>query len=112
LAGRVREAGEGQLRTEAVRCLLWVAAALTAAALFWRGPNGRWPATLLTLEVLVVGLLARVVRSPAFSLAIPALVVILAVRVLAADDGLARHAAGTLLRLPLLSAIGALWARR
>jgi Predicted membrane protein (DUF2339) len=107
LAGRVREAGEGQLRTEAVRSLLWVAAALTAAALFWREPKGLWPATLLTLEVLVVGLLARVVRSPAFSLAIPALVVILAVRVLAADDGLARNAAGTLLSLPLLSRIGA-----
>jgi hypothetical protein len=50
---------------------------------------------------------ARVVRSPAFSLAIPALVVILAVRVLAADDTLAKNAADTLLSWPLLSRIGA-----
>jgi len=107
LAGRVRESREGYLRTEAVRSLLWVAAALTAAALCWREPKGLWPAVLLTLEVLTVGFLARLVRSPAFSLAIPALVVILAVRVLAADDGIAQHAAGTLLSWPLLSRIGA-----
>lgn len=107
LAGRARETSEGYLRTEAIRSLLWVAAALTAAALLWREPKGLWPATLLTLEVLVVGLLARVVRSPAFSLAIPALVVILAVRVLAADDALAQNAADTLLSWPLLSRIGA-----
>ena len=107
LAGRVRETGEGYLRTEAIRSLLWVAAALTAAALFWREPKGLWPATLLTLEVLAVGFLARLLRSPAFSLAIPALVVILAVRVLAADDGIAQNAAGTLLSWPLLSRIGA-----
>src|SRR4030095_9752248 len=49
LAGRVREAGEGQLRTEAVRCLLWVAAALTAAGPFWREPDGLRPAPMLTL---------------------------------------------------------------
>jgi uncharacterized membrane protein len=107
LAGRVRESREAYLRTEAVRSLLWVAAALTAAALCWREPKGLWPAALLTLEVLTVGFLARLVRSPAFSLAIPALVVILAVRVLAADDGIAQNAAGTLLSWPLLSRIGA-----
>jgi uncharacterized membrane protein len=107
LAGRVRETREGYLRTEAIRSLLWVAAALTAAALFWREPQGLWPATLLTLEVLTVGFLARLLPSPAFSLAIPALVVILAVRVLAADDGIAQSAAGTLLSWPLLSRIGA-----
>ncbi|HEY7205069.1 MAG TPA: DUF2339 domain-containing protein [Methylomirabilota bacterium] len=107
LAGRARGTGQSYLRTEAIRSLLWVAAALTAAALFWREPKGLWPATLLTLEVLVVGLLARFVRSPAFGLAVPALVVVLAVRVLAADDGLARSAAGALLSWPLLSRIGA-----
>jgi uncharacterized membrane protein len=107
LAGRARQIGAGVLRTEAIRSVLWVAAALTAAALFWREPSGLWPATLLTLELLAVGCLVRVVRSEAFGLAIPALVVILAVRVLVADDGLARAAAGTLLSLPLLSRIGA-----
>jgi hypothetical protein len=107
LAGRARETGDGYLRTEAIRSLLWVAAALTAAALFWREPKGLWPATLLTLEVLAVGFLARLLRSPAFSLAIPALVVILAVRVLAADDGVAQSSAGALLSWPLLSRIGA-----
>jgi uncharacterized membrane protein len=77
------------------------------AALFWREPSGLWPATLLTLELLAAGCLVRVVRSEAFGLAIPALVVILAVRVLVADDSLARAAAGTLVSLPLLSRIGA-----
>ena len=107
LAGRARAAAREYLRTEAMRSLLWVAAALTAAALLWREPRGLWPATLLTVEVLVVGYLARLVRSQAFAAAIPALVVILAVRVLAADDGLARSGAGTLLSWPLLSRVGA-----
>jgi uncharacterized membrane protein len=107
VAGRLRQVGADLLRTETVRSILWVAAALTAAALFWREPSGLWPATLLTLEVLVIGCLARLVRSQAFALAIPALVVILAVRVLVADDGLARSAAGSLLSLPLLSRVGA-----
>ncbi|HEY7041047.1 MAG TPA: DUF2339 domain-containing protein [Methylomirabilota bacterium] len=106
-AGRAREPGDSVLSTESIRSVLWVGAALTAAALFWREPSGLWPATLLTLEVLVAGCLVRVVRSEAFGLAIPALVVILAVRVLVADDGLARSAAGTLLSSPLLSRIGA-----
>ena len=107
LVGRAREVGREYLRTESMRSLLWVAAALTAAALLWREPRGLWPATLLTAEVLVVGYLARHVRSQAFAVAIPALVVILVVRVLAADDGLARSAAGTLLSGPLWSRIGA-----
>ena len=107
LGGRARENGQGYLRTEAIRSLLWVAATLTAAVLLWREPRGLSPATLLTLEVLVVGLLARVVRSRAFSLAIPALTAILAARVLGADDGLAQAAAGTLLSWPLLSRVGA-----
>ncbi|HEU4439634.1 MAG TPA: DUF2339 domain-containing protein [Methylomirabilota bacterium] len=105
--GRAREVGQPYLRTEAIRSLLWVAATLTAAGLFWREPRGLWPATLLTVEVLVVGYLARLVRSQAFAAAIPALVIILVARVLAADDGLARSAAGTLLSWPLLSRVGA-----
>jgi uncharacterized membrane protein len=103
LGGRAREDSVGRLRAESTRSVLWVAAVLTAAALFWREPKGLWPATLLTLEVLLIGYLARRIRSQAFGLAIPALVVILAVRIFVADDGLARNAAGSLVSLPLLS---------
>jgi uncharacterized membrane protein len=90
-----------------VRAVLWVAAVATLAVLLWREPSGLWPATLLTLELLVVGLLARGSRSPAFPVAIPLMAALLACRVLLADDDLARRAAGSLVSLPLLSRIGA-----
>jgi len=64
-------------------------------------------ATLLTFEIVVVAWLGRGSTSPAFVVAIPFLAVVLILRVLLADDNLARAAAGSLLNLPLLSRVGA-----
>jgi uncharacterized membrane protein len=107
LAGRTREPWAGRLSPEMARATLWVAAVLTLAVLLWREPTGLWPATLLTLELLAVGGLARVSTSPAFVAAVPLLGAILAVRVLGVDDGLARSAADTLVNRPLVSRVGA-----
>jgi uncharacterized membrane protein len=90
-----------------LRAVLWVASVVTLAVLFWREPTGLWPATLLTLELVVLGWLARGSTSPAFPLAIPLLSLVLTLRVLLADDELARAAAGSLLSLPLVSRAGA-----
>jgi uncharacterized membrane protein len=107
LAGRAAVDRLDHPQPALVRATLWVAAAGTLAVLLWREPPGLWPATLLTLELLVLGLLARESRSPAFPVAVPLLTVILACRVLLADDDLARRAAGSLVSLPLLSRVGA-----
>jgi hypothetical protein len=107
LAGRAAAEGPSHPRAVMVRAVLWVAAVATLAVLLWREPSGLWPAILLTLELLVVGLLARGSRSPAFPVAIPLMAALLACRVLLADDDLARRAAGSLVSLPLLSRIGA-----
>jgi len=107
LAGRAAAEGPSHPRSVMVRAVLWVAAVATLAVLLWREPSGLWPATLLTLELLVVGLLARGSRSPAFPVAIPLLAAVIACRVLLTDDDLARRAAGSLVSLPLLSRIGA-----
>lgn len=107
LAGRAAASGRTYLRPAMARAILWVAAVGTLAVLLWREPPGLWPASLLTLELLVVGLLARGSSSPAFPVAIPLLATILACRVLLADDDLARRAAGSLVSLPLLSRVGA-----
>ncbi|MGH7373038.1 MAG: DUF2339 domain-containing protein [Candidatus Rokuibacteriota bacterium] len=107
LAGRARDDQLGRVGPEALRAALWVTAAATLAVLFWREPPGLWPATLLTLETLVVAGLARVSASPAFVVATPLLAVVLAARVLVADDGLARSAAESLVSAPLLSRVGA-----
>ncbi len=107
LAGRARDDQLGRVGPEALRSALWVTAAATLAVLFWREPPGLWPATLLTLETLVVAGLARVSVSPAFVVATPLLAVVLAGRVLVADDGLARSAAESLVSAPLLSRVGA-----
>jgi uncharacterized membrane protein len=107
LAGRARDDQLGRVNPETLRAALWVTAAATLAVLFWREPPGLWPATLLTLETLVVAGLARVSVSPAFVVATPLLAVVLAARVLVADDGLARSAAESLMSAPLLSRVGA-----
>ena len=107
LAGRAAAEGPSHPRSVAIRAVLWVAAVATLAVLLWREPPGLWRATLLSLELLVVGLLARGSVSPAFPVAIPVLSAILAYRVLVADDDLARWAAESLVSLPLLSRVGA-----
>jgi uncharacterized membrane protein len=107
LAGRAAGGSPDDRRPVMARAVLWVAAVVTLAVLLWREPPGLWPATLLTLELLVVGLLARGSRSPAFPVGVAVLAAVLACRVLVADDDLARRAAGSLLSLPLLSRIGA-----
>lgn len=107
LAGRMRGERLGGLTPEWLRATLWVAAAGTLAVQLWREPSGLWPATLLTAELLVVGVMARGSRSPAFVVAVPLLAVIVAGRVVVADDALARDAIGTLVNLPVLSRIAA-----
>lgn len=107
LAGRAAAEGPSHARSVAIRAILWVAAVATLAVLLWRESPGLWPATLLSLELVLVGLLARGSRSPAFLVAIPLLAAVLACRVLVADDDLARRAAGALVSLPLLSRVGA-----
>jgi hypothetical protein len=86
---------------------LRVLAAVTLAVLFWREPPGLWSAPLLTVEVLVLGGLARGSTSLAPVVAVPLLAVILKARTLVADDYLARSAADALVSLPLLSRVGA-----
>ena len=107
LAGRVREVGVGRVRPEAMKSVLWVAGALTLAVLCWREPTGLWPAAWLTLELLAIGGLARLSRSPSLAVAIPVVALILALRVLVADDAVARSTADSLVSLPLFSRIGA-----
>ncbi len=74
-----------------LRATLWVAAIGTLAVQLWREPSGQWPAVLLIVELVVVGLLARVSSSPAFVVATPLLAGVVLVRVLGADDDLARQ---------------------
>jgi uncharacterized membrane protein len=107
LGGRVRAEGDWQPSPRMLRAVLWVAAVVTLAVLFWREPTGLWPATLLTLELVAVGWLARGSPSPAFPVGISFLALVLTLRTLVADDELARAAAGSLLGLPLLSRAGA-----
>lgn len=107
LGGRARGEGAWQPSRRMLRAALWVAAVATLAVLFWREPTGLWPATLLTLELVIVGWLARSATSPAFPVALPFLSVVLTLRVLVADDELARAAAGSLVSVPLLSRSGA-----
>lgn len=108
LGGRVLGgSGRRGLRPEALRTTLWVVAVGTLAVQLWREPAGLWPAILLTVELLVVSWLARVSTSPAFAIAIPLLSIVLLIRVLGADETLARMAADSLVNRPLLSRVAA-----
>ena len=107
LAANVRPERLGGLTGEGLRSVLWLVAAMTLAVLFWREPSGLWPATLLTGELVVLGWLARVSSAPGFIVAAPLVGVIVVVRVLGADDGLARRAAESLITAPLISRIAA-----
>jgi uncharacterized membrane protein len=107
LAAAARPARLRRLTGAALRTVLWVVAALVLAALLWREPPGLWPATLLTIELVVLGGLAREMRSPAWLIASPIVAAVLLLRVLGADDGLARIAAESLWNAPLSSRIAA-----
>ncbi len=107
LGGRIPGARLGGLTPPMLRATLWVTAVATLAVQLWREPPGLWPATWLTLELLVVAGLARVSSSPAFAVATPFLAAVLLVRVLGADDELARRAAEFPVNRPLLSRVAA-----
>src|SRR6266436_6351684 len=107
LGGRITAEERFRPNLPLLQGALWVASVVTLAVLFWREPTGLWPATLLTFEIVVVAWLGRGSTSPAFVVAIPFLAVVLILRVLMADDDLARAAAGSLLNRPLLSRVGA-----
>jgi uncharacterized membrane protein len=107
LGGRIGAVERFQPGPRLLQGVLGVASVVTLAVLFWREPTGLWPATLLTFEIVTVAWLGRGSASPAFVVAVPFLAVVLIVRVLLADDDLARTAAGSLLSLPLLSRVGA-----
>ncbi len=92
---------------EGFQSLLWILASVILGVLFWREPTGLWPAGLLIAEVLALGALAGVVRSPAFVIATPLLAVGLLARVLIYDDHLARAAAASLVNGPLVMRIAA-----
>ena len=91
----------------AIRATLWVVAPLVLAVLFWREPPGLWPATLLTAELALLGLLAGPVASSAWLVAIPVMAAVLLARVLFADDLQARIASDSLVNAPLVSRIAA-----
>src|SRR6185295_1910614 len=107
LGGRTRGAPLAGLSPEALRATLWMAAVATLAVQLWREPSGLWPAVLLIAELLIVSLLARVSSSPAFVVATPLLAAVVLVRVLVADDDLARGAAASLVSLAFLSRVAA-----
>ncbi len=92
---------------ESVRSALWLVAALLLAVLFWREPSGLWPATLLTIELVVLGWLSRIGRSPAWAVATAIVALVVLARVLVTDDLQARIAARSLLNAPLASRVGA-----
>src|SRR5262247_3694363 len=97
LALRLRPRQLFDVTREGLRSLLWVVASMTLSVLLWREPSGYWPAGLLTIQLLVLGLLARLVRSSAFTAAVPLAGMTVLARVLFADDDLARGAADVLI---------------
>jgi len=107
LGGRALGAPLAGLQPAALRATLWMAAVVTLAVQLWREPSGLWPAGLLIVELLVVSGLARVSSSPAFVVATPLLAAVVLARVLGADDGIARHAAASLVSLVFLSRVAA-----
>jgi uncharacterized membrane protein len=91
------------LSREGLRSTLWVLASLTLAVLLWREPPaGLWPAGLLTIQLLALGFLSRLVRSPAFTVAVPLAGLTVLARTLFADDTMARAAADVLGNVYLL----------
>ena len=107
LASSARPERLRALPRESVRSALWLVAALVLAVLFWREPSGLWPATLLTIELVVLGWLSRIGRSPAWAVATAIVALVVLARVLVADDLQARVAARSLLNASLASRVGA-----
>jgi hypothetical protein len=79
-----------------------VLASLTLSVLLWREPSGLWPAGLLTVQLLALGFLSRLVRSPAFTVAVPLAGLTVLARTLFTDDTMARVAADVLGNVYLL----------
>jgi len=103
LAGRLalglRPGQMWRLRGEGLRSTLWVLASVTLSVLLWREPPGLWPAGLLIAQLLVLGCLARLGKSPAFVVAVPLAALTVLARTLGADDTMARAAAEELVNL-------------
>ena len=102
LAIRARPEGLGGLAPASLRDILWVGASGLQAALLWREPTGLWPACLLIAELLVIGLLARALPAPAWTVATVLVGLVVLARVWVADDALAREASASLVSAPLL----------
>ncbi|MBI2543673.1 MAG: DUF2339 domain-containing protein [Candidatus Rokubacteria bacterium] len=79
-AGSLRREHLWVLTPEGFQSLLWALGSVLLGVLFWREPTGFWPAALLIAEVLALGALGRVVRSPAFVVATPLLALVLLAR--------------------------------
>jgi uncharacterized membrane protein len=107
LAAHARSERLRRLTGSVLRALLWLLASLVLSVLLWREPPGLWPATLLTLELALVGWLARVNDSRAWLIATPMMAAAVLARVLIADDLLARRAAASLFNAPLASRVTA-----
>src|SRR5216683_1224975 len=84
-------------KPEVLRAVLWVLASQTLSILLWREPSGLWPAGLLAAQVLVLGALSRLIASPTFAVVVPLAALTLLLRVLVADDSMAKAAAEDLL---------------
>jgi hypothetical protein len=85
-----------------LRTVLWFAAVALLAMLVWREPPGLWPAGALLTLMLVVAWLGRRQGDLAFLVATPMLAAALFARLVVADAGLARSAAGAWLNAPLM----------
>jgi uncharacterized membrane protein len=107
LAAAARPARLRGLTGDKLRIALWTVAAVILAVLLWREPSGLWPATLLTIELVVLGALARIARSAAWVIAMPIVALVVLVRVLVTDDVLATIAADSFWSAPFVSRIGA-----
>jgi len=107
LAAAARPERLRRLTGDVLRTLLWLVAALLLALLLWREPQGLWPATLLTAELVLLGGLARAMGSAAWIIATPMVAAVVLARVLDADDVEARLAAESLVNPPLLSRLAA-----
>jgi len=107
LAAAARPGRLRWLTGDRLRIVLWAVAPLVLAVLLWRESSGLWPATLLTVELVVVGVLARIAPSPAWIIATPIMALVVLVRVLVTDDVLATIATDSVWNAPFFSRIGA-----
>jgi uncharacterized membrane protein len=85
-----------------LRTVLWFAAVALLAMLLWRELPGLWPAGLLLALMLATAWLGRWQGDLAFLVATPMLAATLLARLVVADAGLARRAAGVWLNAPFM----------